>query len=1018
MRQLQRHFDHRLAGRSVTAAIIAGLVLTCLFLTGESRQSSATMPQDKDRPDQLVKFPPPRSRISGTQATGGLVVSDLSERNPASLVSALLSGDIVVSNVSYKGIISSAGSFTGGNGIIGFDQGIILSSGSVFNVIGPNQFTGATAGNGVSGDSSLDALIPGLITRDATVLEFDFVPTGNVLSFQYVFASEEYNEFVYSNFNDVFGFFLNGQNIALLPGTTTPVTINNVNGGKPLGTNPANPQFYINNDGVNSPAALNTEMDGLTVVLTATAPINAGKINHIKLAIADASDNRLDSNVFIKASSFTSIPSKGADLAVAQTAEIVSKTSGPQVNYNITITNSGPDAADAVTVTDNLPDTLTFLTCNATQGGICGGSGNNQQITFNSIPAGTTATITLTARVNCSPNGGTSLVNTARGSASTPDPNQNNNSATTTLSINLGSGPPLLTIAGGKSEFDFGPTPAMREISPNAPSQTFTIENPGCAPVTVKLQRVGADVTSGRISNPDDSAIFSLFLVGDNGAEIPVPIGPGASPLQLIGGQKQTFRLRFHPLIPILSGKTTSLFANQAIPDVITSQLTITPENGAPTVVNVTGRVATPLQLIHPSDSRLPPLIIFTRSALEYNVECSVHDPNLDLYLARYQFLDQNDRPAGLPADLELTQPIAQRGLVRGQSFTIIQKFAGPLQSNVAKVQVTLFDKEVTIASAKTLLGTGEPSLANVSAASYQATGLATESMAAAFGTNFSGSAQSATTVPLPTSLAGTTVRVRDGAGTERLAPLFFASPTQINYMIPAGTRVGAATVSIQRSDQTTVREVIQIAATAPALFSANANGQGAASAVLLRLTADGQQKFEPVAQYDQLRSQFVTLPIHFGSGREQLYLVLFGSGVRYRDLHSKISAKIGGQDVQIIYAGAQGSFVGLDQINLLLPSNLSGRGEVDVVLTIDGKQSNAVKVNFGNTNALVSLDEWITTSIRNEAAKRAGFSVNQPKVPGVIPILEFPPIPMPVAERGGGQQRTANRTRFTKENR
>src|SRR4029077_20141383 len=135
----------------------------------------------------------------------------------------------------------------------------------------------------------------------AAVLEFDFVPATSTLTFEYVFASDEYNEFV-GQFNDVFAFFLNGAKIALLPGIlpAPPVSINNVN----LTTNP---QFYINNDVdqlANPP--VDTEMDGLTVVLTATAQVTAGQTNHIKLAIADADDFAVDSNVFIKAGSFTS----------------------------------------------------------------------------------------------------------------------------------------------------------------------------------------------------------------------------------------------------------------------------------------------------------------------------------------------------------------------------------------------------------------------------------------------------------------------------------------------------------------------------------------------------------------------------------------------------------------------------------------------------------------------------------------------------------------------------------------
>ncbi|MGI6776859.1 MAG: choice-of-anchor L domain-containing protein [Acetivibrionales bacterium] len=154
----------------------------------------------------------------------------------------------------------------------------------------------------------MSALIEDDITNDAAVLEFDFVPEGDVVSFMYVFASDEYNEYVYK-YNDVFGFFLNGENVALIPGTNTPVSINNVNGGNPYGgENASYPQYYINNDLDDNGGSVNTEMDGLTKVLTVEARVNPNEINHIKLAIADALDSAYDSVVFIKAGSFSGKP--------------------------------------------------------------------------------------------------------------------------------------------------------------------------------------------------------------------------------------------------------------------------------------------------------------------------------------------------------------------------------------------------------------------------------------------------------------------------------------------------------------------------------------------------------------------------------------------------------------------------------------------------------------------------------------------------------------------------------------
>ena len=244
----------------------------------------------------------------GSAYAAGIVTTNISTITPTNLVNNLLAaggGGITVSNITINGVNDSMGIFNGGTGIIGFDSGIILSSGDIKNVIGPNKESSITTTNNWPGDANLDALIPGYNTHDASIIEFDFVPITNQLQFKYVFSSDEYNEFVGSLFNDVFGFFVNGKNIAMIPGTATPVSINNVNCGNPYDITKCTGDNYINND-MFSGQKINTEMDGLTTVFTATANVIAGKPNHIKIAIADAGDSALDSNVFIEAGSFAS----------------------------------------------------------------------------------------------------------------------------------------------------------------------------------------------------------------------------------------------------------------------------------------------------------------------------------------------------------------------------------------------------------------------------------------------------------------------------------------------------------------------------------------------------------------------------------------------------------------------------------------------------------------------------------------------------------------------------------------
>ncbi|MFN0084333.1 MAG: PQQ-dependent sugar dehydrogenase [Blastocatellia bacterium] len=248
------------------------------------------------------------------------------------------------------------------------------------------------------------------------------------------------------------------------------------------------------------------------------------------------------------------------------------------------------------------------------------------------------------------------------------------------------------------------------------------------------------------------------------------------------------------------------------------------------------------------------------------------------------------------------------------------------------------------------LVGSAPP--APVSAASFRGAPFAAESIIAIFGTGFSNGTQAAG-ASLPTTLAGTTVSIRDSGGTTRSAPLFFVSPTQINCQIPPGVSAGDATMTINHISSssignyvTTAAQIAGIASVAPAVFSANATGRGFAAAVALRVRADGSQVFESVARFDQATNQFVAVPIDLGPESDQVFLVPFGTGFRNRSSLNAVSATVGGTSVQVTFAGAQGTLIGLDQANLRLPRSIIGRGEVDVVLTVDGQTANTVRVS------------------------------------------------------------------------
>ncbi|NOT61416.1 MAG: hypothetical protein HOP19_14455, partial [Acidobacteria bacterium] len=157
-------------------------------------------------------------------------------------------------------------------------------------------------------------------------------------------------------------------------------------------------------------------------------------------------------------------------------------------------------------------------------------------------------------------------------------------------------------------------------------------------------------------------------------------------------------------------------------------------------------------------------------------------------------------------------------------------------------------------------------------AASYAGMQLASDTIVAAFGTQLSTVTQAARSVPLPTELSGTRVAIRDRAGNERNAPLFFVSPTQINYLLPAGLVEGIAEVAITNSRGEISNGFVEITPVAPGLFAANANGQGVAAGLLLRVKADGTQVYEPLANFDATRNAFVARALEFGPANEQLF--------------------------------------------------------------------------------------------------------------------------------------------------
>lgn len=238
----------------------------------------------------------------------GLTTVDLNApgSNAGTLAAALVGTGVQVSNATFTGDPVQAGTIhIVDPAVVSFNDGVIMSSGNIADVVGPNKSESTTTDANGPGDPTLDVLIQNTqtvvpATYDAATLEFDFVPTANQVYFTYTFGSDEYLEWV-NLYNDVFGFFVNGQNCAATP-TGDPVSIDTINSA-------VNANLYRDNSFWSPPAnPINIEPDGLSVEMICSASVNAGQVNHMKLAIADTSDHILDSVVMLKSGSLSVVP--------------------------------------------------------------------------------------------------------------------------------------------------------------------------------------------------------------------------------------------------------------------------------------------------------------------------------------------------------------------------------------------------------------------------------------------------------------------------------------------------------------------------------------------------------------------------------------------------------------------------------------------------------------------------------------------------------------------------------------
>ncbi len=174
--------------------------------------------------------------------------------------------------------------------------------------------------------------------------------------------------------------------------------------------------------------------------------------------------------------------------------------------------------------------------------------------------------------------------------------------------------------------------------------------------------------------------------------------------------------------------------------------------------------------------------------------------------------------------------------------------------------------------------------------------------------------------------------------------PVFYVAPNQINFVISAGVGIGMATVKILNGDSTPPTTTVQVAAVAPGLFTANGAGAGVAAAIAIRRSIATQTDMEvPVFHCDA--NSCTSTPIELADD-SQVFLELFGTGIRGRTSLANVTATVDGIPADVLFAGPQGQFPGLDQVNLVLPQNLKGHGEQDLILTVDGHAANKVRIH------------------------------------------------------------------------
>lgn len=428
--------------------------------------------------------------------------------NANALATTIVGSGIQVSNATLNCTGGNSGTFTASSTNLGIGSGILLSTGALFGAIGPNNNDGSGGSSGncpTLSDPQLTSITSNA-TYDGCILQFDIIPACNTLNINYVFASEEYPEWVCSQFNDVFGFFLSGPNplggsyvntnIALVPGTSIPVAINTINPGF-IGANGisggctslAYSNYFVDNTG-----GASIQYDGFTTPLVAKANVTPCSSYHIKLAIADAGDCEYDSGVFLTYHGLTCPASQVPSVSAASTPVHCGNDGSASVNitnYNGTPTYSwAPSGATSSTINNLAPGTYTCV------------------VGF-FIPCPFTQTVTTIV-------GGTNVINTTISSSASTC---NAANGVATVSVSGGTGPYTYSW----STIPIQTTATASALTPATYTVTIT-DNSGCVvvrTVTVANFQPVLSITDSIVNTTCSQNNGAIFINSINGGTLP-----------------------------------------------------------------------------------------------------------------------------------------------------------------------------------------------------------------------------------------------------------------------------------------------------------------------------------------------------------------------------------------------------------------------------------------------------------------------------------------------------------------